>query len=83
MTQHTQHHEDVAVVTIHFHEDELLVLARLLSPALDLLPRPNLHEVRLANLHEVRLANAAIRRVISTADDVMHAHQANRRKAKA
>jgi hypothetical protein len=75
MTQDTQHHEDVAVVTIHFHEDELLELARLLSPALDLLPRPN--------LHEVRLANAAIRRVISTADDVMHAHQANRRKAKA
>ena len=74
MTQDTKHHEDVAVVTIHFHEDELLELARLLSPALS-------HQ--RISLPEVRLASAAIRRVTSAADGVIHASRAKRRAPKA
>ena len=73
MTQHIEHHEDVATITVHFHEDELLELARLLSPALS-------HQ--RITLPKVRLANAAIRRVTSAADGVLHAGRAKRRAPK-
>lgn len=75
MTQDTQHHEDVAVVTIHFHEDELLELARLLSPA------PRHQRMPWAGSEPVVLA--AKGRMLAAADTVLHAQRARSRTRKA
>lgn len=74
MTQDTQHHEDVAVVTLHFHEDELLAFAELLLPAV---------ADGRTSLPQFELAAAAILRVTSAADGVIHAARAKRRAPKA
>ena len=74
MTQDTKHHEDVAVVTLHFHEDELLAFAKILLHATT--------EERLS-LPQFELEAAAIRRVTNAADGVLHADRAKRRAPKA
>lgn len=67
MTKPT-HHEDVAVVTLHFHEDELLALAPILAPLAPQYPA-------------LTLECGAIARLLLAAGDVLHAQRADRRKA--
>ena len=68
MTKPT-HHEDVAVISVHFHEDELLALA----PALASLP------AIFADVEPETPAGAALARLLLAAGDVLHADRAKRR----
>ena len=73
MTQNTKHHEDVATITVHFHEDELLAYAKWRStdtPA-------------ATPIHEMELAVAVEDRLLLAAGDVLQADRAKRRAPKA
>lgn len=69
MTKHIEHHEDVATITVHFHEDELLALA----PALALLPLVS------GEVEPETPGGAALARLLLAAGDVLHADRAKRR----